>query len=127
MSWTIGTVTLLKSPSKFKHTLPANIETFKVDGGTAIPMGNGLDIETLTLSFPLFSSSYNIDQIMGTYVAALEAYRNTAVAIVTPYSSLNGTYLLTSFDYEKSNEDAAGKIECNAKFVKNGTVTIIIL
>lgn len=128
MSWIIGTVTLPKSPSQFKHTLPAYVEIFKIEGGgTAIPMGNGLDVETLTMQFPLFSASYNIDQIMGTYVTALKAYRNGTVAVTTPYASLNGTYLFTSFDYKKSNEDPADKVDCNVKLVKSGTVTIVIL
>jgi hypothetical protein len=124
MSWTIGTVTLPKSPEKIKHDLPALYEAFPVTGGSPDILGTGLEVETLSFTVPLAQRGYTIPNLIGSYLTPLLNMRGSAVALSTPFSSLNGTYLCVgvSPDYDNHKPD---EIDCIIKFVKGDVIEVL--
>jgi hypothetical protein len=121
MSWTIGTVTLPKSPSMIKHPYAAVFDTFKYTGGTAIVLAKGLDIESMTIETVLHQNGYSISQLEGSYLIPLSQYVGSTVAINFPRTRHNGTWLMTSLDPEDSNEKP-DNIPITMNFVRGAAI-----
>lgn len=124
MSYQIGTVTLPKSPTRISHTMPALSGVFKITGGTAVALGLGLDLETLSVNVTLHEQNYSLSQLSGSYLTPLKDYLNTEVEIAFPISIHNGTWLMTNIQHN-INIDAPDRIFCVINFVKGSDILLM--
>ena len=124
MSWTIGTVTLPKSPEKINRSLPATYTTFPVTGGAPDILGTGLDIETLSFTVVLASPGLSLTDLDGSYVVPLQNMRGSAIAVSTPFASMNGTYLCVNVTPDYDNLKPA-EIDCIIKLVKGELIEVL--
>ena len=125
MSWTIGSVTLPKSPERFQYRAAANSDSFKPDGGTAIVFGTGLDLETLDLSIPLSESGATWGSLETNYIGSLKSYLNTAVAVSFPVGVANGTWLMTGCEASVDKSISDPNYVLTLKFVRGASIIVI--
>jgi len=124
MSWQIGTVTLPKAPRRIVHQLPTVNEAFKITGGTAVAVGLGLDLETLTVNVVLHGQNYSLEQLSGSYLTPLKGYLNSGVEISFPLTFYSGTWLMTELQPNITNE-APDSVDVIIKFVRGSGIEIL--
>jgi len=124
MTYQIGTVNLPKSPTRISYNLPALTDTFKITGGTAVAVGLGLDVESLTVNAVLHETGLTHSDLAGSYLTPLKNYLNTEVALDFPVSFFDGTWLMTGFQHD-FNVSAPDRIFLTLKFVRGSTIEIV--
>lgn len=124
MTYQIGTVTLPKSPTRITYSLPAVTESFKITGGTAVAVGLGLDLESLSITAVLHSDNLSQSDLAGSYLTPLKNYLNTEVTITFPISFFNGTWLMSDFQPDL-NVSAPDRIFVSLKFVRGSGIELL--
>ena len=123
-TWSLGSVTLPKSPSKVTYLGQGVGDTFPLTGTQSIALGLGQDITEMTWLLLLHQSGYTIPTLMGSYVEPLLAYRGSTIVTTTPISLYNGTWILDQVKHDISNEKPA-QVNVTLKF-RQGSLNVIV-
>lgn len=124
MTYQIGTVNLPKSPTRITYNLPALTDIFKITGGTAVAVGLGLDLESLTVNTVLHETNLTQSDLAGSYLTPLKGYLNSEVELDFPVSFFDGTWLMTGFQPD-FNVSAPDRIYLILKFVRGSGIEVV--
>jgi hypothetical protein len=124
MSWSIGTVTLPKSPQRTMHDKGAITNSFPLIDNQAIALGLGTDLEMLQWELKLNDGTKLLADLDTDYVTPLMGYVGSTVAITTPFASMSGTWLMTLCKPEMDNLKPR-EVYCKIQFVKGSDIIIV--
>ena len=97
---------------------PAIVEVFGTDGAEPVITIPGLDAESLTLQGSIYVSGQTNAYLETTYLAPLRALRGTEVAVTSPDSQYDGTWVLIRFTPRRIGEGAFVRYTYTLKLVK---------
>jgi hypothetical protein len=124
MSWTIGTITLPKSPKRTTRDKDAITDSFPLIDDQAIAMGLGTDLDLLMWELTLNEGTKSLATLDTDYITPLLEYSGSTVALSTPFSSMNGTWLVKLFKSEMDNQKPEA-IYCKILFTKGSDIIIV--
>ena len=126
MSWIIGTVTLSPSaPDSVRETLPTRNDEFPISsGGYPTLIADGLGARVLRLQGELWKDGFTLADLLGS-ANQLGSYLGTTVAISSPYTRTDGTWLVTNMDLNIVATGGQARILYNMELKQGGSFLIL--